>query len=240
MKNKFIIFDLDDTLIECGIYYKENKNTFVQQMISLFPGETVESIMEKQSERDMALMPSLGLDCSRYALSLVQTYKSFCEQYEAAIDIDKCNAFFELGMSIFKIVPALKEETISILKDLDKNNIYLLTAGSLSTQWKKLNDTGLDQYFKKENVFIFERKRKQEMQVVINKIKMDHPGSTTDNMFMVGDSFATDIKAATSSKVHAIHIKRNDSWDFAKEPEKDFATCHSLYEVINYIKNYNK
>src|SRR4051794_22267452 len=80
MKSQTLIFDLDDTLIECNKYFRDATNQFAKQMNEWFPTVTEEEIKDKQMEIDIKSIEIYGLNSSRFPESFISTYKYYCEK----------------------------------------------------------------------------------------------------------------------------------------------------------------
>lgn len=143
-KKGTIIFDLDDTLFDTAKLKQDFFNTIAKSGI---PAHVV---------RD--------------------TYLELREQ-SPVYDIDQHVDFLyrETGVTVSQdIVDELQNmdyakytttETVALLKDLrEEYTLWLLSLGKYDIQMKKLSDTGLIDYFERDNIIITEQPKENELQ----------------------------------------------------------------------------
>lgn len=84
-----------------------------------------------------------------------------------------------------------------------KYPLYLITNGFVETQHRKLNNSGLDKYFK--GLIIseetgFQKPMKEIYDLAVNKANIAHHQSV-----MIGDSISADVEGALNAGLHAVY-----------------------------------
>ena len=208
MSNKLCItFDLDDTLIptqeklydvsreELSIYVADLLNGLVK------PNE----VLDKFSEIDMKNISEYGFSKKRYPTSWVQTLTYFVGEKSTLLEqhvhtVEKlANWIFEESLQPYPIVS-------SLLSELRKANdmMYILTAGDVEVQQKRIKDSGLSPYFK-DTVIVPVKNPEVMKEYLADKLDYVH--------VMVGNSLRSDIYPALECGMHAIHIEQG-GWSY--------------------------
>lgn len=239
MNQQTLIMDLDDTLIHCRKYFIESKNLFADLMLDWFHLTTKEEILAKQLEIDIKNVEEFGLHSSLYPESLILTYKYFCVKYGRRIKEEEIEQVWNIGQRVFQIevqpFPYLYE-VLEKLQD-DGHELYLFTGGDEKNQKRKIDQLGLEPYFR-DRMFISEHKNLAALRFVLDEIKTEKK-----YIWMVGNSLKTDISPAIELGINAIHIPAEIEWsynivDIDIKANGAWVELQSLLQLPEYLRDY--
>ena len=234
-----ILFNLDDTLVECNKYFNEIINQFVEQMSEWFP--TIEPVQFEnvQLDIDLKAIDVHGLTSERFPESFVQAYEHFCRLTGREEKDSEKKLLRDLGFSVFEVpvepLPYMRE-TLQILKD-GGHELYLHTGGDEKNQKRKIAQLELTTYFE-HRIFISNHK---DSTVLKNIMKtMDFK---PHNTWMVGNSLRTDILPSLEMGLHTIFIPAKSEWKYNEveiniEPKGAYLILNELKEVPEAIFSY--
>jgi putative hydrolase of the HAD superfamily len=142
-----IIFDLDDTLIKTSNIYNNARCEFSKSMSRLgFPDKEA---LEKLDEIDIKHVNEQGFTKDRYPLSLVKTYHHFCQRFGKKIDNKIEKEIDNIGRNVFRQIPEPVKDADLVLSNLKERYFLILaTLGDPEMQHKKIDHSGLKNYFK--------------------------------------------------------------------------------------------
>ncbi len=239
MEKQTILFNLDDTLSHCNIYFKQVTKMFAKQMATWFDSVPIEEIKQKQLEIDLEAISQHGLRSDRFPESFVNSYLYFCDLTGRTKKKSEIDYLRELGFQVFEIpvepLPYM-DETLSRLKEAG-HELYLHTGGDDKNQLRKIAQLELGTYFE-HRIFISEHKDHTALSSILKNIESD-----PDSTWMVGNSLRTDIVPALEMDINAIYIPAETEWkyniiDIAVEPKRAFFTIEKLRDVPDVIHNH--
>jgi putative hydrolase of the HAD superfamily len=239
MRSQTLIFDLDDTLIQCNKYFKEAINQFAIQIHEWFPKVSIEEIKEKQLEIDIKSVEKFGLNSARFPESLVSTYVFFSKKYDRVVKESEVQRIRTIGQSVFQVEVQPLPHMYEALNELqeDGHQLYLFTGGDDANQKRKVHQLELHTYFE-DRVFIFNHKNTDALRQVIGKIKYD-PNTT----WVIGNSLKTDITPGLELGLNTIHIPAELEWNYNNKIETNvqykgkLRTLKSLREIPKFIRD---
>lgn len=232
-----IIFDLDDTLIACNVYYMQARKMLAEKITNLIPEATTEEVIKLLQEIDHGNVGSMNLNALRFPYTLAKTYQEIAEKYNGYFDPEIATECFNIGMFPITQIPTILPGIEEMLSKLQSSNLYILTGGSPGTQRGKLVRTGLIKYFREDHIFVSEQKTDKEMAEVIELIKKEH-GFSEEDIFMVGDSLTVDVQTALNCGIQPVHIQTATTWSYLNgHVSGSFKSVTSTLEAIEYILN---
>lgn len=115
----------------------------------------------------------------------------------------------KLSESFLDILPGQKNvfpHTFEILAYLQQKNyqLHLITNGFEKTQWRKLNNSGLNKYFTK--VITSEASNSIKPNKEIFDFALQSAGANYKESIMIGDNLETDIKGALNAGLDAVFV----------------------------------
>lgn len=241
MKPQLILFDLDDTLVHCNIYFERILDTFASKLSKIFVDSPfdIAQIRKKQKEIDLIGVEKLGFTLDHFPQSLVDTYSYFCDLADIPVEAKYVTLFQDLGYSVYHLqidpYPNMIQ-TLNKLKDAG-HILYLYTGGVAEVQFRKINQLGLE-YFFENRVHVARHKTIEEMDRLLNRIHADRTST-----WMIGNSLRTDIVPALEAGIHAIYIPTLNEWEYNivevnTQPKGAYLTIKSLIHVPQTIADY--
>ncbi|MDD4135477.1 MAG: HAD hydrolase-like protein [Candidatus Shapirobacteria bacterium] len=201
MKRKLILFDWDDTLFSKVEYKKRLRNNLAK--ICEVSEEEIFKFEEKFFEN---LKRSDDFQIKKFV-------ESFSEKFNKKIELKDFNSD---NLKIYS--GALFSETISVLEKLNDNfDLGIYSQGFVSLQKIKIRSSGVENFFKKEFVYIDR-----------NKLRADFVSKLPDEAIIVDDKKEVMEKLKPLNRFKIIWINRNDD-----EPIEGVTTIHSLEELIS-------
>jgi putative hydrolase of the HAD superfamily len=241
MKKQNVLFNLDDTLVECNKYFKLVIKQFADMLGDWFRDGAIslEQIKQKQVELDLASVSQNGITSLHFPLSFVYTYVYFCELTRTKVDASKVELLERLGKSVYEFAAEPLPDMYETLQELKQegHELYLHTAGDEAIQRNKIAQLQLAAYFD-NRVFISKFKNTTALQHIVEQMQFD-PKET----WMIGNSLRTDILPALELGVQTIYIPAAVEWQYNVieinvQPRGAFLTLPSLKEVPETIREY--
>lgn len=239
MQKQNIIFNLDDTLIECNKYFHLVNEQYAALMKEWFPGIPADTVRAKQVEYDLAVVDKNGLTVDHVSQSFMSAYGFFCKETGKTPRQEEVHRLEELGNSVFTMpVEPLPHmyETLEELKAAG-HELYLHTGGEEKNQWRKITQLQLAAYFD-NRVFISRHKDVEALAKIMDRMEFN-PAVT----WMVGNSLRTDILPGLEQGINVIYIPAPNEWhynvvDITVQPKGAFLTLGSLNQVPDAILGY--
>ncbi len=227
---KTLLFDVDDTLLDFGAAEKVAlRKLFEKHQIPLTPEivvnyKKINQSLWKQFE-DGTIDRSEVLN-TRFSVLL----NEFDHEVDGVLFENSYRNFLEEGKQLvegaFELVTALKGHF----------ELYIVTNGDSSTQYKRLHASGLHPMFK--DIFVsedtgYQKPMKEYFQYVFNRI----PNFSVENSLIIGDSLNADIKGGQLSGIDTCwfnpHMKTNDT---EVVPMFEIQKLDELYRILNIEK----
>lgn len=200
-KIKVISFDADDTLWVNETYFQETRHKYATLLSKFTSAELVEKKLEETEHHDI---PYYGYGIKPFTLSMI----------EAATHIAGNNLTSDIISEIIKLGKDMLSHQVEVLDGIEKvlqtlNGKYKLvvaTKGDLLDQKRKLQKSGLMQYF--NHVEIMSDKKPEDYLKILEKL--DCPA---ENFLMIGNSLRSDILPVLELGGKAIHIPFSVTWE---------------------------
>ncbi|WP_040948324.1 HAD family hydrolase [Gorillibacterium massiliense] len=241
MTPQTILFDMDDTLSHCNIYFDMVLEQFCDQMTTWFAGFQIsaEDIKKKQYDLDTLGVTQLGFTEDHFPHSLVETYRYFCQMTGRLPDDLEIDSLLQLGKSVYnrEVEPyPYMEETLIRLQS-EGHHLYLYTGGVEVIQKRKVESLRLGRFFG-DRIFIRQRKETAALEMILQENGFDRGVS-----WMVGNSLRTDILPALETGIKAIYVPAIREWDYnivdvSAQPKDSFFTVPALKDVPDMINNF--
>lgn len=237
---KVLIFDLDDTIVECQYNYCKTIVKFLDKMTDIFgkccPHPKLVALVQEQT--DIELMRKHLFNRERFPNSMVLTYKHFHKEIfgNEYYNENYIKEIEDIGFSVYKIVPKPIENAIETLKNLKLQGyiLYMYTLGDLKVQKYKIINNRLDKIFDWDHIFIRPKKTVDELAEIYDHIKSNHGNILKRDIYMVGDSLRSDIVPAINFGINAIQVLTN-SWAYNNidAKEKNYLEISKIDELTN-------
>lgn len=241
MRPQTVLFDLDDTLVHCNIYFEMIIEQFADELVTWFASDklTADEVKKKQLEIDTARVAVQGFMPDHFPQSLIDTYHFFSSLTGRKTSKFEEKSLRELGKSVYeKQVEPYPHmvETLDLLKG-EGHSLFLYTGGVATVQERKIKALGLESYFG-DRVFIRRHKTTDALEDILKSHRFDR-----ELTWMVGNSIRTDIVPALETGIHAIHVPAILEWqynivDIHVQPKGAFLKVPTLREVPGAIAGY--
>jgi putative hydrolase of the HAD superfamily len=224
-----VIFDFDDTLVATNIIYDEARERFFVAMERLGCLDR-EAMGEFLNDTDIKYVRELGFlanDC--FPRAMRATYEHFVTIAGGTCDAVTADTMEQIAWDVYERETEFMEGARELLEKLQgRVRLFLLTQGDKDTQLKRLQMSGLLQYF--DDFRIVPVKTKNEYQEFIAEMNIDASRS-----WMVGNSLRHDVNPAISTGLKAAHYKI-PAWDFEhEEPLGEYDTLNNLTDFLELI-----
>ncbi|MFC5700067.1 HAD family hydrolase [Cohnella faecalis] len=236
-----ILFDLDDTLIHCNKYFNLVLEQFADEMTGWYGpyGISRGSILDKQTEIDIAGVHVLGFEPDHFPQSFIDTYRYYQTVTGRSSSTYEEDKLWKIGNSVYELefepYPHM-EETLEVLKR-SENELHLYTGGDPVVQRRKIDKLKLDRYFE-DRIYVRKHKNEQALEQILSEGSFDRALT-----WMIGNSVRTDVLPALHCGIHAVYLKQQTEWTYnvlpiETKPSGAFLTIGSLPEVPPAIHSY--
>jgi len=225
---KVIGFDADDTLWVNETYFREAETEFCNLMSEY---ETPNKTDQELFKMEMKNLPLYGYGVKAFALSMV----------EMALEISNHNVSQKTIHDILNIGKNMLEKPVELLDGVEevlkylskKYRLILATKGDLLDQERKLEKSGLTDYF--HHIEVMSDKQDVNYSKLLN-----HLDIKPSEFLMIGNSLKSDILPLVHLKAHAIHVPFHTTWAHEQVTEKEtngktYKTISSLRELKNLL-----
>lgn len=220
---KVIGFDADDTLWVNETYFREAEIAFCNLMSDY---ETPNKTDQELFKMEMKNLPIYGYGIKAFVLSMV----------EMALEISNYNVSQQTIQSILDIGKNMLEKPVelldgveAVLKKLSKSyRLILATKGDLLDQERKLEKSGLSDYF--HHIEVMSDKQQTNYSKLLNHLDIKPP-----EFLMIGNSLKSDILPLVHLKAHAIHVPFHTTWAHEQVTEKE--TNGKTYKTIGSLRD---
>src|SRR5690606_9903203 len=225
---KVIGFDADDTLWVNETYFREAELE-IQKLLSAY--ETPNKIDQELYRIEIENLPIYGYGIKAFTLSMVEVA---LELSNYRLPNKTIEAILNIGKSMLEKPVELLDGVEDVLKELSgKYRLILATKGDLLDQERKLEKSGLTDYF--HHIEVLSDKKEANYSKLLN-----HLDIKPSEFLMVGNSLKSDILPLVNLKSHAIHVPFHTTWAHEQVTEqetngKTYKTVNSLREVLDLL-----
>jgi putative hydrolase of the HAD superfamily len=214
MKNKWIIFDMDNTLIDTGPLYINASARLGDLMMER--GFDRDEVIKKQDEIDVKLFEEHGYSTDRFAESFELTVKHFLEGggFWPRDGDNIVKQARRMAMSVFDQTSIEYDYAASVVRQMANAGykVGVITAGERWVQIKRFDDLTMRNLF--HDCWVVLKKTSEVFDDFCIKHNVDKK-----NSWMIGDSIRSDILPSTTCGLNAIHLDTS-SWT-SIEVDKD-------------------
>ena len=214
--NKTFIFDYDDTLAFNMIDYSFAKIKFLDWIVNKIGPRTpdLDEIVLLNSKIDKEAVPKLGFSIQRFPTSMMETYKTICEQLRLPVEAKDLQTAYDIGMIAFDASSWKKrglvegaEEVLNYLTE-QKDELILVTKGDYEVQNRKLRATDCKKWFGDKMHIVPKKNKEIVLEAVGNRDK--------SKVFHVGNGIKSDVEPALEAEIGAIYIPF-ETWAYERE-----------------------
>ncbi|MFV0313630.1 MAG: YjjG family noncanonical pyrimidine nucleotidase, partial [Anaerotignum sp.] len=192
MKKKFLLFDVDHTILDFAASEKKS----LHRCFETFHISLTDEILAWYLDYNVKLWSDYenGI-ISRDTIFKTRFHDTFA-QFHIDLEGDVMENTYRQALSESS---DLIENALDTIKKLSTtHDLYVVTNGLVSTQEKRLADSGLAPYFK--DIFISEHMGSQKPMIEYFDYVFDHiPNFEKDKALIIGDSLSSDIQGGIRS-----------------------------------------
>lgn len=218
---KVIGFDADDTLWVNETYFRDTEHKFARLLASY---ETENKIDQELFKMEMKNLSLYGYGVKGFVLSMIE---SAIDLSNGKIAVDTISKILDLGKEMIEKPVELLDGVEEVLKQLSKSyRLLLLTKGDLLDQERKLEKSGLSEYF--HHIEVLSDKKESNYSNLLEHLEVEH-----EEFLMIGNSLKSDILPIINIGGNAIHVPFHTTWVHEMVHEAD---DNGGYKKVNNIK----
>jgi len=220
-------FDADDTLWVNETYFRDAEAAFAEL---LEPYETKNTIDQELFKMEMRNLELYGYGIKGFMLSMIE---SALELSNGRVPQETIGRILTLGKQMISHELELLDGVQEVLEALsEKYRLLVLTKGDLLDQERKLEKSGLIDYF--HHVEVLSDKKE------INYSRLlEHLEIQVGEFLMVGNSLKSDVLPILNIGARAVHVPFHTTWAHEKvhpdQHENRHLTVSSLRELLRYL-----
>ena len=228
MKNiKTIAFDADDTLWVNEPYFRAAEKQFYELMADYLPKDSSPNALFQAQIKNL---PIYGYGVKSFTLSMI----------EAAIDITNKNIPLSAIVQMLDIGKEMLEAPVELLDGVEtvltalqgKYRLVLATKGDLLDQERKLEKSGLADYF--HHIEIMSEKKQPNYQKLIQHLDIQ-----PNEFLMIGNSLKSDILPVLALGGHAFHVPFHTTWAYeqvdASIEDERFRALGNIHDILDFL-----
>tara|TARA_R110002049_G_scaffold268033_1_gene444539 strand:- start:5 stop:709 length:705 start_codon:yes stop_codon:yes gene_type:complete len=225
---KVIGFDADDTLWVNETYFRDAEVEFAN-LLSKY--ETPNKIDQELFKKEIGNLPLYGYGVKAFVLSMVEMALELSNYQVSNKTIE---AILNIGKDMLNKPVELLDGVEAVLKNLSKKyRLILATKGDLLDQERKLEKSGLTDYF--HHIEVLSDKKEANYSKLLNHLDIN-----PSEFLMIGNSLKSDVLPLVNIKANAIHIPFHTTWAHEQVTEQEtngkaYKTINTLFEVIKLL-----
>ncbi|WP_412984830.1 HAD family hydrolase [Pontimicrobium sp. IMCC45349] len=226
---KVIGFDADDTLWVNETYFREAELEFAKLLGAYETANKVDQLLFK---KEMDNLDIYGYGVKGFVLSMVE---SAIEISNGDISNDTIEKILNIGKDMINKPVDLLDGVEEVLKTLSNNyRLILATKGDLLDQERKLEKSGLTNYF--HHIEVLSDKKEANYERLLNHLDIE-----PEEFLMIGNSLKSDILPLVNINAKAIHVPFHTTWAHEQVTEKEtngkqYKTVSKINDIINILK----
>jgi putative hydrolase of the HAD superfamily len=229
MKNKFKVigFDADDTLWANEPFYQNVEKEFCQ---ITKPYLTEKETSEELFKTEMQNLEIYGYGAKGFLLAMIETA---LRATEGKITSAEINQILDIGKTLLTMPIQLLEGVENVLQKLQGSyKLILITKGDLLDQERKLEKSGLIDYF--HHIEIMSDKHENNYKKLLARLDIK-----PEEFLMVGNSIKSDILPVINIGAKAVHVPFEVTWQHESNysiPDCEaFITISEISEILNIL-----
>jgi putative hydrolase of the HAD superfamily len=194
--------------------------------------ETPNKTDQELFKMEMKNLSIYGYGVKAFVLSMVEMALEISNGH---VSQKKIQAILDIGKNMLEKPVELLDGVDDVLKVLSsKYRIILATKGDLLDQERKLEKSGLTDYF--HHIEVMSDKKEENYKKLLKHLDIE-----PSEFLMVGNSLKSDILPLIQLNANAIHIPFHTTWAHEQVTEKEtngknYKTISNLRELLNVIK----
>ncbi len=223
---KVIGFDADDTLWVNETYFRQTEEAFADLLERY---ETKNKIDQELFKKEMENLDLYGYGIKGFVLSMIE---SALELSNNKVPQETLGKILDLGKYMIAHPVELIDGVEQVLEKLESRyRLIILTKGDLLDQERKLERSGLSQYF--HHVEVLSDKKPHNYRNLL-----DHLEIPINEFLMVGNSLKSDIMPIIELGGQAVHVPFHTTWAHEMVPKSEQTNGHLTLDKISDLLKY--
>ena len=220
-------FDADDTLWVNETYFRAAEDKFADLLEKY---ETKNKIDQELFKTEIKNLDLYGYGIKGFMLSMVECALDLSNNDVSSKTI---GALLDLGKEMIAQPVELLNGVEEVLKSLkDKYRLIVLTKGDLLDQERKLERSGLSEYFHHVEV-LSDKKEKNYSDL------LEHLQIKPSEFLMIGNSLKSDVLPLVEIGARAVHVPFHTTWEHEEVrgpiEKKGYMTMSNLTDILEYV-----
>lgn len=226
---KVIGFDADDTLWVNETYFRDTEEKFAELLDDY---ETKNKIDQELFKMEMANLNIYGYGIKGFMLSMIESALDLSNNQVSQKTISE---ILHLGKEMISHPVELLDGVEEVLSKLmGKYRLIVLTKGDLLDQERKLEKSGLSQYF--HHVEVLSDKKESNYSNLLEHLNID-----VNEFLMIGNSLKSDVLPIINIGAQAVHVPFHTTWAHEEVAEDEMVNDHlklnNLKDILKYLDN---
>lgn len=224
---KVIGFDADDTLWVNETYFREVEEQFGSLLDNY---ETKNKIDQELFKMEMKNLELYGYGIKGFMLSMIE---SALDLSNNKVSQETILEILDLGKKMIAHPVELLDSVTKVLQVLVKKyRLIVLTKGDLLDQERKLEKSGLSQFF--HHIEVLSDKKEGNY-----KNLLDHLEIEVGEFLMIGNSLKSDVLPLINIGAQAVHVPFHTTWQHEEvsidEQNNNYLTLNTLSDILKYM-----
>ncbi|WP_442266933.1 HAD family hydrolase [Tenacibaculum sp. ZS6-P6] len=225
---KVIAFDADDTLWVNETYFRDAEDEFAELLNDY---ETENKIHQELFKKEIDNLELYGYGVKGFTLSMIE---SALELSNYQIPQKTLDRILNIGKEMLEKPIELLDGVEEVLQQLQgKYKLIVATKGDLLDQQRKLEKSGISEYF--HHVEVMSEKKPVDYKKMLRRLDIN-----PSNLLMIGNSLKSDVLPLIEIGASAIHIPFHTTWaheTVSKEQKSitEYKTLSKIKEVIKLL-----
>tara|TARA_R110002051_G_scaffold1246_1_gene6855 strand:- start:10502 stop:11200 length:699 start_codon:yes stop_codon:yes gene_type:complete len=220
-------FDADDTLWVNETYFRNTEDKFADLLEKY---ETKNKIDQELYRTEIKNLDLYGYGIKGFTLSMIECALDLSNNDVSSKTI---GALLDLGKEMIAQPVELLNGVEEVLKNLkDKYRLIVLTKGDLLDQERKLERSGLSEYFHHVEV-LSDKKEKNYSDL------LEHLQIKPSEFLMIGNSLKSDVLPLVEIGARAVHVPFHTTWEHEEVrgpiENKGYMTMSNLTDILEYV-----
>lgn len=218
---KVIAFDADDTLWVNETYFREAEKEFAR-LLSKY--ETKNKIDQELFKMEIKNLSLYGYGVKGFMLSMIE---SALELSNYTLPQKTIEEILNIGKDMLQKPIELLDGVETVLQQLQgKYKLIVATKGDLLDQERKLEKSGLLQYF--HHIEVMSEKKEADYRKLLGHLDIQ-----AADFLMIGNSLKSDVLPLVNIGASAIHVPFHTTW--AHEEVSQSERSDTAYKTVNQL-----
>lgn len=225
---KVVGFDADDTLWVNETYFREAEQKFAR-LLSQY--ETENKIDQELFKMEMENLDLYGYGVKGFVLSMIE---SAIDLSNGKVSTATISGILHLGKEMIAKPVELLDGVEEVLEELSRDyRLIVLTKGDLLDQERKMERSGLSEYF--HHIEVLSEKKEENYRNLLEHLEIK-----PEEFLMVGNSLKSDVLPIVNIGAQAVHVPFHTTWVHEQVHENEdnggYRTVNNIREILRFLK----